>query len=269
MNTLPPDTPITALLADVARQIRENTNKAPSFFAIPRKLALKLVSERAEALGKPILTPHMETLLDARVPTLLLAMLVEEGQDAVPILAIDMQMPMVAGWTWPLPRFVQVEGFEEHPEYPAMPFSRKLWDGGKGHGIPNLLYRVQKKCVDLAYKPAPAFATCMDQFNAARPLQQPAPADADRLSDDPAIAIAAIEEGMEERAELIEKTLAETGVFGCEFEAKLHPDVLEKLPELWREKFGAHCEIGPHPKKAGWLALVATREVKTEGATEP
>ena len=258
-SPLPPDAPLLTVLAKLAAQLRAKTGKGPAFCAIPRKLALRLAGERAAA-KQTILDEGFQTAcLDARVPTLLLALPVEEGGPAVPVVAIDMPAPLAAAWTRPLPRFAAREGFEEHPVYAACPFSRQLWDAGEGVRIPQLCRKVLQFChVHAQSQAAPAFLPVMEQWQNARPLQGEGQGHAEMLPQDPAIAWAAIEAGLDEHVAMIRAELSRKGAYGMEFDGELAPDLVSKLKAAFAERFRALAEYGPHPYKPGWFALVAT-----------
>lgn len=256
---LPPETPILTVLATMARQCRAKLGKPPSFMAIPRKLALVLAGERAQEKQTIIEDGFARACLDGRIPALLLAVPVEPDGPAIPVIAIDMPSPLAAAWTWPVPRFAANEGFEEHPVYAACPFSRRLWDGGEPERIPQLTKRLLAFCHEHAKsKAAPVFQPVVGQHDRARPLAMPAQAEPEALPDDPALAWATIEAGLDEHGSLIEAELAKRGVYGMEFDGELAPEIVGKFKAAFAERFRALAEYGPHPYKAGWFALVAT-----------
>jgi len=292
---LPPETPLLAVLAYMNRQCRAKTGKPAAFFAIPRKLALPLAGERAEAKLTIVEDDFARACLDGRIPALLMAVPVEKieadvamvdgvkvdnpggwcGRDklgrpiqhvrmmvdgpAIPVIAIDMPSPLAAAWTRPLPRFAAREGFEEHPVYAACPFSRLLWDKGEGARIPQLTRRILAFCHDHAQRqPAPVFQAVMGQHDRARPLVMAAQEAPEALPDDPALAWATIEEGLEAHAGLIQAELAKKGVYGMEFDGELSPEIVGKFQAAFVERFKALAEYGPHPYKPGYFVLAAT-----------
>lgn len=258
-SPLPPDAPLLTVLSKLAAQLRAKTGKGPAFCAIPRKLALRLAAERAAAKQTILDEGFQRACLDARVPALLLALPVEEGGPAVPVVAIDMPAPLAAAWTRPLPRFAAHEGFEEHPVYAACPFSRKLWDAQEGGRIPQLCRKVLQFCHEHAQsQPAPVFLPVMEQWQNARPLQGEGQGHAEMLPEDPAIAWAAIEAGLEEHAGMIRQEMSRKGAYGMEFDGELDPGLVGKMKEAFASQFQALAEYGPHPLKPGWFALVAT-----------
>jgi hypothetical protein len=256
---LPPDTPILAAIADVQAQCLAKWGKPASFIAVPRQLALAVAGDRAAQSQKNIHESHMECLLDGRLKAVLLVLPGAEGGPAVPVIALEMPAPMVAGWTHVLPRYVEAQGLEEHPDYAAVPFSRQLWDSGQGEDIPALCAKLLAYCVDLINrKPAAAYQMVIHQAANARPLVMPKAAEVEDLPADPAIAWAAIESGLDERAEAIKAALAKTGVFGMEFNGDLEDDIKAKLKAAFAERFGCLADYGPHPLKSGWYCLIAT-----------
>lgn len=256
---LPPDTPILAVIADVQAQCLAKYGKPASFIALPRQLALAVAGDRAAQAQKVMHEQNMECLLDGRLKAVLLALPAAEGRPALPVVALDMPAPMVAAWTHVLPRYVENEGFEEHPEYAAVPFSRTLWDAQEFKRIPELCSKILNYCVDIINrKPAAAFQMVIHQAANARPLTMPKAAEAESLPSDPAIAWAAIEAGIDERAAEIKAALAKDGMFGIEFDGDLNDDLKAKLKGAFAAKFAALAEYGPHPFKQGWFSLVAT-----------
>lgn len=256
---LPPETPLLAVLAYMNRQCRAKTGKPAAFFAIPRKLALPLAGERAEAKLTIVEDDFARACLDGRISALLLALPVEPDGPAIPVIAIDMPSPLAAAWTRPLPRFAAREGFEEHPVYAACPFSRLLWDKGEGARIPQLTRRILAFCHDHAQRqPAPVFQAVMGQHDRARPLVMAAQEAPEALPDDPALAWATIEEGLEAHAGLIQAELAKKGVYGMEFDGELSPEIVGKFQAAFAERFKALAEYGPHPYKPGYFVLAAT-----------
>lgn len=256
---LPPETPLLEVLAYMNRQCRAKTGKPAAFFAIPRKLALPLAGERAEAKQTIVEDDFARACLDGRIPVLLLALPVEPDGPAIPVIAIEMASPLAAAWTWPLPRFAAREGFEEHPVYAACPFSRLLWDKGEGARIPQLTRKILAFCHDHAQRQAaPVFQAVMGQHERARPLIMAAQEAPEALPDDPALAWATIEEGLEAHGGLIQAELAKRGVYGMEFDGELAPEIVGKFKAAFAERFRALAEYGPHPYKPGWFALVAT-----------
>jgi len=258
-HPLPPETPLLQVLAYMARQCRAKTGKPAAFMAIPRKLALPLAGERAEAKMTIVEDDFARACLDGRIPALLMAVPVEPDGPAIPVIAIDMPSPLAAAWTRPLPRYATNEGFEEHPVYAACPFSRLLWDKGEGARIPQLTRRIMAFCHDHAQRqPAPVFQPCHGQEAAARPLVMAAQAEPEALPDDPALAWATIEEGLEVHAGLIQAELAKKGVYGMEFDGELSPEIVAKFQAAFAERFKALAEYGPHPYKPGFFVLAAT-----------
>lgn len=256
---LPPETPLLQVLAYMNRQCRAKTGKPAAFFAIPRKLALPLAGERAEAKFTIVEDDFARACLDGRISALLLALPVEPDGPAIPVIAIDMPSPLAAAWTRPLPRFAAREGFEEHPVYAACPFSRLLWDKGEGGRIPQLTRRILAFCHDHAQRhPAPVFQPVMGQHDRARPLVMAAQEAPEALPDDPALAWATIEEGLEAHAGLIQTELAKKGVYGMEFDGELDPEIVAKFQAAFAERFKALAEYGPHPYKPGYFVLAAT-----------
>lgn len=266
-HPLPPETPLLEVLANMARQCRAKHGKPATFMAIPRKLALPLAGERAEQMNTIIEDGFARACLDGRIPALLLAVPVEPDGPAIPIIAIDMPSPLAAAWTRQLPRFAEAEGFEAHPVYAACPFSRLLWDKGDGARIPGLTRRILAFCHDYAkHKPAPVFQPVMGQFDRARPLMMADQAEPEALPDDPALAWATIELGLEEHGSQIAAELAKKGAYGMEFDGELDPDIIAKFQAAFAERFKALAEYGPHPYKPGWFALVATPMALETGA---
>lgn len=262
---LPGDTPMLEVLATLARQLRAKTGKPPSFMAIPRKLALTVAGERAAQKQTMLEDGFMRACLDGRLPSILLALPVEPDGPAVPIVALDMPAPLAAAWNWPVPRFARNEGFEEHPVYAACPFSRHLWDIGEGRLIPQLTKKLLNWCVArIQTQAASVHQPVIGQERQARPLMMP-DARAEMLPDDPAVAIAAIEAGLEERREEIRKALDIAGMYGMEFNGELPEPILMGLKYAFSAKFQALAEYGPHPAKPGWFALVATPMGLTTG----
>lgn len=262
---LPGDTPMLEVLATMARQLRAKTGKPPSFLAIPRKLALTVAGERAAQKRTMLEDGFMRACLDGRLPSILLALPVEPDGPAVPVVALDMPAPLAAAWNWPVPRFAANEGFEEHPVYAACPFSRYLWDKGEGGRIPALTKKLLNWCVSrIQTQAAPVHQPVIGQEAQARPLMMP-DAEAEMLPDDPAVAIAAIEAGLEERREDIRKALDISGMYGMEFNGELPEPILDGLKAAFSAKFQALAEYGPHPAKPGWFALVATPMGLTTG----
>lgn len=256
---LPPETPLLAVLAYMNRQCRAKTGKPAAFMAVPRKLALPLAGERAEAKLTIVEDDFARACLDGRISALLLAVPVEPDGPAIPVIAIDMPSPLAAAWTRPLPRFAAREGFEEHPVYAACPFSRLLWDKGEGARIPQLTRRILAFCHDHAQRqPAPVFQAVMGQHERARPLVMAAQEAPEALPDDPALAWATIEEGLETHAGLIQAELAKKGVYGMEFDGELSPEIVAKFQAAFAERFKALAEYGPHPYKPGYFVLAAT-----------
>lgn len=257
---LPGDTPILEVIANVRRQCRAKHGKPAAFVAIPRKLAVAVAGDRATEVRKVILDAHLESLLDGRITVMLLALPADEPDgDPLPVIAMDMPTPMVAAWTHKLPRWVAAEGFEEHPDYAAVPFSRYLWDKGEAVRIPEMCAKLLNYCLDIAKRrPANAFQVVYHQHENARPLKMPHAGDAERLPEDPELAWAAIEAGLDERAGHIRQELDRAGMFGVEFEGDVGDDMAAKLKAAFADKFKALAEYGPHPVKAGWFALVAT-----------
>jgi hypothetical protein len=256
---LPPETPLLTVLATMNRQCRAKTGRPAAFMAIPRKLALPLAGERAEQMNTIIEDGFARACLDGRIPALLLAVPVEPDGPAIPIIAIDMPSPLAAAWTRQLPRYAEAEGFEAHPVYAACPFSRLLWDKGEGARIPGLTRRILAFCHNYAkHKPAPVFQPVMGQFDRARPLMMAAQEAPEALPDDPALAWATIEAGLEEHAAMIKAELAKKGVYGMEFDGELVPEIVGKFRAAFAERFAALAEYGQHPYKAGCFALVAT-----------
>lgn len=256
---LPPETPLLQVLASMARQCRAKHGKPASFMAIPRKLALPLAGERAQEKQTIIEDGFARACLDGRITALLLALPVEPDGQAIPVIAIDMPSPLAAAWTRPLPRFAANEGFEEHPVYAACPFSRLLWDKGEGARIPQLTKKILAFCHDHAQRqPAPVFQPVMGQFERARPLAMPERPEPEALPDDPALAWATIEAGLEEHAAAINAELAKRGAYGIEFDGPLSEEIVGKFQAAFAERFKALAEYGPHPYKPGWFALVAT-----------
>jgi hypothetical protein len=243
----------------MARQCRAKHGKPATFMAIPRKLALPLAGERAEQMNTIIEDGFARACLDGRIQSLLLAVPVEPDGPAIPVIAIDMPSPLAAAWTRTLPRFAEREGFEEHPVYAACPFSRLLWDKGDGARLPGLTRRILVFCHDYAmHKPAPVFQPVIGQFDRARPLAMSAQAEPEALPDDPAIAWATIEAGLDAHSSQITAELAKRGAFGMEFDGELAPEIVIKFQAAFAERFKALAEYGPHPYKPGWFALVAT-----------
>lgn len=256
---LPPDAPLLTVLAKLAAHLRAKTGKGPAFCAIPRKLALMLAGERATEMKTILEDDFISACLDARLPAMLLALPVEEGGPAIPVVAIDMPAPLAAAWTRPLPRFAEREGFEEHPVYAACPFSRKLWDAQEGGRIPQLCRKVLQFCHEHAQtQPAPAFLAVPGQLEAARPLQGQGIAQPEPLPDDPAIAWATIEAGLEEHGEMIRQELAKKGMYGMEFDGELPTELVSKFQDAFADQFQALAEYGPHPFKPGSFVIVAT-----------
>lgn len=256
---LPPETPLLQVLASMNRQCRAKTGKPAAFMAVPRKLALPLAGERAQEKQTIVEDDFARACLDGRIPALLLAVPVEPDGPAIPVIAIDMPNPLAAAWTWPLPRFAAREGFEEHPVYAGCPFSRLLWDKGEGARIPQLTRRILAFCHDHAQRQAaPVFQPVMGQFEAARPLMMAAQEAPEALPDDPALAWATIEEGLEVHAGLIQAELAKKGVYGMEFDGELSPEIVAKFQAAFAERFKALAEYGPHPYKPGYFVLAAT-----------
>ena len=258
-HPLPPETPLLAVLAYMNRQCRAKTGKPAAFMAVPRKLALPLAGERAEQKQTIVEDDFARACLDGRISALLLALPVEPDGPAIPIIAIDMPSPLAAAWTRPLPRFAAREGFEEHPVYAACPFSRLLWDKGEGARIPHLTKRILAFCHDHAQRqPAPVFQAVMGQHERARPLVMAAQEAPEALPDDPALAWATIEEGLEAHAGLIQAELTKKGVYGMEFDGELSPEIVGKFQAAFAERFKALAEYGPHPYKPGYFVLAAT-----------
>jgi hypothetical protein len=258
-HPLPPETPLLQVLAYMNRQCQAKTGKPAAFFAIPRKLALPLAGERAEAKFTIVEDDFARACLDGRISALLLALPVEPDGPAIPVIAIDMPSPLAAAWTRPLPRFAAREGFEEHPVYAACPFSRLLWDKGDGARIPQLTRRILAFCHDHAQRqPAPVFQAVIGQHERARPLVMAAQEAPEALPDDPALAWATIEEGLEAHAGLIQAELAKKGVYGMEFDGELSPEIVAKFQAAFAERFKALAEYGPHPYKPGYFVLAAT-----------
>ena len=256
---LPPDTSLLDVLAAMARQCRAKHGKPAAFMAIPRKLALPLAGERAEAKQTIVEDDFARACLDGRIPALLMAVPVEPDGPAIPVIAIDMPSPLAAAWTRPLPRYAANEGFEEHPVYAACPFSRLLWDKGEGARIPQLTRRILAFCHEHAKRhPAPVFQAVMGQHDRARPLVMAAQSEPEALPDDPALAWATIEAGLEEHAGLIQAELAKKGVYGMEFDGELSPEIIAKFQAAFAERFKALAEYGPHPYKPGYFVLAAT-----------
>lgn len=255
---LPGDTPMLTVLATLARQLRAKTGKPPSFMAVPRKLALTVAGERAAQKQTMLEDGFMRACLDGRLPAILLAVPVEPDGPAVPVVALEMPSPLAAAWTWPVPRFAANEGFEEHPVYAACPFSRYLWDKGEGTRIPQLTKKLLEWCVSrIQTQAAPVHQPVIGQEAQARPLVV-STGEAEPLPDDPAIALAAVEASMEERAAQIAKDLEVRGAIGLEFPGEVHEDVVAGIKRLFADKFKALAEYGPHPVKPGWYCLVAT-----------
>jgi hypothetical protein len=258
-HPLPPDTSLLEVLAYMARQCRAKTGKPAAFMAIPRKLALPLAGERAEAKQTIVEDDFARACLDGRISALLMAVPVEPDGPAIPVIAIDMPSPRAAAWTRPLPRYAANEGFEEHPVYAACPFSRLLWDKGEGARIPQLTRRILAFCHDHATRhPAPVFQAVMGQHGRARPLVMAAQSEPEALPDDPALAWATIEAGLEEHADMIKASLVKRGVFGMEFDGELSPEIIAKFQTAFAERFKSLAEYGPHPYKPGFFVLAAT-----------
>lgn len=256
---LPPETPLLAVLAAMNRQCLAKTGRPAGFMAIPRKLALPLAGERAEQKQTIVEDDFARACLDGRIPALLLAVPVEPDGPAIPVIAIDMPSPLAAAWTTKLPRFAANEGFEEHPVYAGCPFSRLLWDKDEGARIPQLTRKILAYCHDIAKrKPAHAFQPVMGQFERTRPLVMAAQEAPEALPDDPALAWATIELGLEEHASQIEAELAKRAAYGMEFDGELAPEIVAKFQAAFAERFKALAEYGPHPYKPKWFALVAT-----------
>jgi hypothetical protein len=254
---LPPDANILDVIDNVCRQVQARRGKPCTFVAIPRILALRASAERAEACKKTMLEQHWQALLDGRITAMLLA-LPHEGR-SLPVVAMEMPAPMVAGWSYALPRYVEAEGFEEHPEYAGVPFSRLLWDKGEAARIPELCRKVLNYCLPLINrKPAEAFQMVQAQAAAARPLDHAGAGELQQLPDEPEVAIKAFLDGMEERREMIQKALDRDGMFGMEFNCEIEPDLLAAMKAAFAERHNALAEFGPHPAKPGWFALVAT-----------
>jgi hypothetical protein len=254
---LPPDASILDVIDNVCRQVQARRGKPCTFVAIPRILALRASAERAEACKKTMLEQHWQALLDGRIKAMLLA-LSHEGR-SLPVVAMEMPAPMVAGWSYALPRYVEAEGFEEHPEYAGVPFSRLLWDKGEAGRIPELCRKALNYCLPLINrKPAEAFQMVQAQARDARPLVMADQGELQQLPDEPEVAIKAFLDGMEERREMIQKALDRDGMFGMEFNGDLPPDVLAAMKAAFAERHNALAEFGPHPVKRGWFALVAT-----------
>ena len=256
---LPPETPLLAVLAYMNRQCRAKTGKPAAFMAVPRKLALPLAGERAEAKLTIIEDGFARACLDGRIASLLLAVPVEPDGPAIPVIAIEMASPLAAAWTRPVPRFARNEGFEEHPVYAGCPFSRLLWDKGEGGRIPQLTRKILAFCHDVAQRQAaPVFQAVMGQHERARPLVMAAQEAPEALPDDPALAWATIEEGLEAHGGLIQAELAKKGVYGMEFDGPLSEDIVGKFAAAFAERFKALAEYGPHPYKPGYFVLAAT-----------
>jgi hypothetical protein len=98
----------------------------------------------------------------------------------------------------------------------------------------------------------------MEQWQNARPLQGEGQGHAEMLPEDPALAWAAIEAGLEEHGDMIRQELSRKGAYGMEFDGELDPDLVSKFQDAFASRFHALAEYGPHPMKPGWFALVAT-----------
>lgn len=258
-HPLPPETPLLTVLATMARQCRAKTGRAPGFIAIPRKLALPLAGERAEQKMTIVEDGFARACLDGRITALLMAVPVEPDGPAIPVLAIDMPSPLAAAWPTKLPRFAENEGFEEHPTYAACPFSRLLWDKDEATRIPQLIRKILAYCHDIAKrKPAPVFQPVMGQHDRARPLAMSAQSEPEALPDDPSMAWATIEAGLDAHGAQINAELAKRGAYGIEFDGELAPDIVGRFQAAFAERFKALIEYGPHPYKPGWYAMVAT-----------
>lgn len=252
-----PDASLLDVIDNVCRQVQARRGKPCTFVAIPRVLALRASAERAEVCKKTMLEQHWQALLDGNIKAMLLA-LPHEGR-SIPVIALEMPAPMVAGWSYALPRYVEAEGFEEHHEYTGVPFSRLLWDKGEGSRIPELCRKVLHYCLPLINrKPAEAFQMVTAQAREARPLVTGPQGELQHLPEDPEVAIKAFLAGMDERREAIDKELATKGMIGLEFSGDLPPDLLAVMKAAFAERHNALAEFGPHPAKPGWFALVAT-----------
>lgn len=255
---LPGDTPMLQVLATLARQIRAKTGKPPSFMAIPRKLALTVAGERAAEKQTMLEDAFMRACLNGRLPAVLLALPVEPDGPAVPIVALEMPVPLAAAWHWPVPRFAVNEGFEEHPVYAACPFSRELWDKGEGMRIPQLTKKVLDWCVSrIQTQAAPVHQPVIGQERQARPLMAPE-MQAEMLPEEIDAAQQAVSICMDERQVEIRKALNVAGMYGIEFDGQLPEPLIECLKKAFAERFQALAEYGPHPLKKGWFAMVAT-----------
>jgi hypothetical protein len=255
---LPPDTPILDVLATVARQVQVKTGKPASFLAVPRKLAVVIAGDRAAQVGKPLLPSQMQALLDGRLQEVLLVIPGPTGQP-LPVVCLPMVAPLAGGWNWPLPRYARDGIVCEHPEYPSLPFSTQMWDNDQKEEIPHRCNKLRQFIADQAKRHATvAHQPVTGQFEAARPLQMPTPAQAERLPEDPMLAWATLEAGLEEKAADIRGSIERKGAFGMEFDGELPEEVLTNLKDSFLAKFQCLVTYGPHPAKEGWFALVAT-----------
>lgn len=258
-----PPRPLLACIRALMAACEQQHGRPASVIGIPREFAAELAQERAEERGQGMSLDHMRALVDPQIKDALMAL------DEMPILAFPMVGQIIAAWTFPLPRFKEVEGFCEHPDYAAAPFSKLMFNYDAEHGTnrtPSLCRRVREACAALTMKeavlsdmtalPRLAHLAKMDVGQ-----QEPEP---ESLSADPAIARGQLMEGLDEMDPVIRQALEQQGSYSVEA-TKPNEQFVQDFRDLTEERFGAVLDLhhGSEPGKVV-LTLHKKRLIKDD-----
>lgn len=127
IRRIPPETPEETPeerkinLHDAILELRSRATQPVRLICIPRELSLRLVGERCEKLKTTIPMPYLKALHSQQAKMQLLVV------DGTPVLALPMVAPMITLY-YGTNDGTTLSAVEEHPAYPALPFSCRIAD---------------------------------------------------------------------------------------------------------------------------------------------